>query len=208
MKGGLKTDARVRRLQALAATMPRLVERFAFGQFLMQRQHSDLHAEASALGLALFAEVISPGGHSDIDDESLLINLQNDFDGLVFVDAARPTPAGWVTTSTYFDTPVWARANSVQCMEHLSRVFDAEASHVAVCFSDLFGLNESYAGPQTPPEMQFTLRVPSDYSRSYHAKAAGGRALDLGKALAFALRRKASFQATALANVLESQASD
>ena len=208
----VKSDARVRRLQALAATMPRLVERFAFGQFLMQRQHGDLRAEASALGLALFAEVIGPLGESEIDDVSLVTHLQNDFDGLIFVDAARPGPSGWATTSTYFDTPVWAQTNSgdrgVQCIEQLSRVFDAAASHVAVCFSDLFGLTESFAGPQTAPDMQFTLRVPSDYARSYYANAAGGRALDLGKALASALRRRiGSSKAIALANQLELQAS-
>jgi 4-alpha-glucanotransferase len=69
-------------------------------------------------------------------------------------------------------------------------LFACPAKNVVVFFPDLFGLREVYNAPGEINDANWLLRVPADYERSYPARVAAGRALDLPAALADALRAR------------------
>jgi 4-alpha-glucanotransferase len=69
-------------------------------------------------------------------------------------------------------------------------LFASPVRNVMVFFSDLFGLRESYNVPGTVGPKNWTLRVPPGYADHYGARLRAGRALDLPRALAIALRAR------------------
>lgn len=69
-------------------------------------------------------------------------------------------------------------------------LFAGPARNVIVYFTDLFGEREPYNRPGTVSRENWSLRVPSDCRRAYAERRAEGRALDLPRALARALRAR------------------
>ncbi|MEZ5963127.1 MAG: 4-alpha-glucanotransferase [Planctomycetota bacterium] len=67
--------------------------------------------------------------------------------------------------------------------------FASRAQGVKVFFADLCGLDETYNEPGTVGPHNWTLRVPPDFA-GHAARARAGRALDLRRALADALRAR------------------
>jgi hypothetical protein len=69
-------------------------------------------------------------------------------------------------------------------------LFASPARNVMVFFPDLFGLREAYNVPGTVGPKNWSLRVPPAYAEDYRERIRVGRALDLPRALAMALRAR------------------
>lgn len=77
-----------------------------------------------------------------------------------------------------------------------AELFVGPARHVMVFFADLFGARSPYNVPGTVSADNWSLRLPPDFPREYAERHAAGRALDVPRALARALRaRGAAFVA-------------
>jgi len=72
----------------------------------------------------------------------------------------------------------------------LADLFVGPARNVMVFFTDLLGFEEPYNRPGVVSEENWTLRVPRDYERLYRERLAAGRAFDIPRALAAALRAR------------------
>ncbi len=78
----------------------------------------------------------------------------------------------------------------------LAELFVGPARHVMIFFTDLLGEREAYNRPGTVSPANWSIRVPSDWRRRFRERLAAGRALDVPRALARALRsRGAGFAA-------------
>ncbi len=86
-----------------------------------------------------------------------------------------------------------------------AELFSCAAENVMIFFADLFGYRQRYNRPGTVDDHNWRLRVPPDFHDRYQRDAEALRALDLRRALALALRARASEQSRALASRLESQ---
>ena len=82
-------------------------------------------------------------------------------------------------------------------------LFVGPARHVLVFFTDLFGEREPYNVPGTVSESNWSLRLPPDFRAFYRRRLAEGRAIDLPRALARALRAKGSAFAAQHAGLLD-----
>ncbi len=71
-----------------------------------------------------------------------------------------------------------------------AELFVGPARQVYLFFSDLFGTRESYNVPGTVSGGNWSLRIPSGFEGLYRERLAEGRALDLPRALAQALRAR------------------
>jgi hypothetical protein len=69
-------------------------------------------------------------------------------------------------------------------------LFASPARNVMVFFPDLFGLREAYNVPGTVGPKNWSLRVPPAYADDYGERLRAGRALDLPRVLAMALRAR------------------
>jgi 4-alpha-glucanotransferase len=69
-------------------------------------------------------------------------------------------------------------------------LFASPARNVMVFFPDLFGLREAYNVPGTVGPRNWSLRVPPAYAHDYGERLREGRALDLPRVLAMALRAR------------------
>ena len=69
-------------------------------------------------------------------------------------------------------------------------IFASPARNVLVFFADLLGYRESYNVPGTVSDLNWSLRIPSDYRQSYAAQRRDRSALDLPSTLAMALRAR------------------
>ena len=69
-------------------------------------------------------------------------------------------------------------------------LFASPARNVMVFFPDLFGLREAYNVPGTVGPKNWSLRVPPAYADDYGERLSAGRALDLPRVLAIALRAR------------------
>ncbi len=69
-------------------------------------------------------------------------------------------------------------------------IFASPARHVLIFFADLLGEKESYNVPGTVDDLNWSLRIPSDYPQQYAARRRTRSALDLPAILAMALRRR------------------
>jgi 4-alpha-glucanotransferase len=86
----------------------------------------------------------------------------------------------------------------------LAELFVGPARHVSIFFSDLLGIREPYNHPGTISDENWSLRIPADFKTRYVADVQRGRALDLPRALAMALRARGID--AALASSLEEHA--
>ena len=78
----------------------------------------------------------------------------------------------------------------------LADLFVGPARNVMVFFTDLFGMRDVYNWPGTVSEENWSLRIPGDFAPRYDRARREGRALDLPRALATAMRaRGAEFTA-------------
>lgn len=85
-------------------------------------------------------------------------------------------------------------------------LFLSPARHVMIFFADLFGLEENYNVPGALNEENWTLRVPSDFSRRYADSRKRGEVLNLHAVLALALRARPDIACPELIAQLESRA--
>jgi 4-alpha-glucanotransferase len=69
-------------------------------------------------------------------------------------------------------------------------LFVGPAQNIMVYFTDLLGNKENYNKPGTVSDENWTLRIPSDYKKSYQEKLSDNLALNIPKALAMALRAR------------------
>jgi 4-alpha-glucanotransferase len=72
----------------------------------------------------------------------------------------------------------------------LAELFLGPARHVSIFFSDLLGMREPYNRPGTICDDNWSARIPADFKTRYAADVRAGRALDLPRALAMALRAR------------------
>lgn len=79
----------------------------------------------------------------------------------------------------------------------------SRARSAMVFFADLLGLRETYNVPGTISDDNWSLRVPEGWEEEYFDKRARGGALDLRRALAMALRARASGSAGDLATLAD-----
>ncbi len=70
----------------------------------------------------------------------------------------------------------------------LAEALASRAENVLVFFTDLFGFEAPYNVPGTVSDANWSLRVPSDFERVYAERCAQGRALDLTRAVDWALK--------------------
>lgn len=78
------------------------------------------------------------------------------------------------------------------CASMFAELFLGPARHVAVFFSDLFGLQEVYNEPGTINVRNWTLRLSPDYARRYRERVRRDAAFNIPCALALALRARAA----------------
>ncbi len=99
----------------------------------------------------------------------------------------------------------WSRDPGALAHALLADLFSSDARHVFVYFTDVFGELEpmNRAGVIHPDN--WTLRLDPEFEREYDARRALGRALDLGVALALALRARGAGEE--LAGVLDPRGS-
>jgi 4-alpha-glucanotransferase len=71
-------------------------------------------------------------------------------------------------------------------------LFIGPARNVSVFFSDLFGIKEEYNAPGVVSSHNWVLSVPNDYEQVYDSRIQKRQALSLTRALAMALRARAS----------------
>jgi 4-alpha-glucanotransferase len=77
---------------------------------------------------------------------------------------------------------------------HFAALFVGPARNVMVFFSDLFGDRARYNTPGRVSDANWSVRLPADFAEVYARRVPAGRALDLPRALARAMRsRGASF---------------
>jgi len=91
----------------------------------------------------------------------------------------------------------------------LAELFTTRARQVMIFFADVFGLREVYNAPGTVSEENWSLRLPSTWRRDYDERLGRGRALDVPRALALALRagtRERGAPEPALLAALEAEA--
>ncbi|MDT8442933.1 MAG: 4-alpha-glucanotransferase [Desulfuromonadales bacterium] len=62
------------------------------------------------------------------------------------------------------------------------------AKNVMIYFTDLFGMHQTYNGPGSVNDTNWSLRVDADYQNLYRAGSKQNRALNIPKAIAMALR--------------------
>jgi len=86
----------------------------------------------------------------------------------------------------------------------LAELFLGPAQHVFIFFSDLLGMREPYNRPGTISDENWSVRIPADFKTRYAEDVRRGRALDLPRALAMALRARGID--AALASSLEERA--
>ena len=86
----------------------------------------------------------------------------------------------------------------------LAELFLGPARHVSIFFSDLLGMREPYNRPGTISDDNWSVRIPADFKTRHAEDVRRGRALDLPRALAMALRAR-GIDAT-LASSLEERA--
>jgi 4-alpha-glucanotransferase len=72
----------------------------------------------------------------------------------------------------------------------LAELFVGPARHVSIFFSDLLGMREPYNRPGTIEEENWSARIPADFKIRHAEDVRRGRALDLPRALAMALRAR------------------
>ena len=72
----------------------------------------------------------------------------------------------------------------------LAELFLGPARNVMIFFTDLLGMREVYNRPGTVAEENWSLRIPPDFRARYARDARQGRALDLPRVLAMALRAR------------------
>ncbi|HYV66998.1 MAG TPA: 4-alpha-glucanotransferase, partial [Myxococcales bacterium] len=88
----------------------------------------------------------------------------------------------------------WARSVATDparlALAKLAELFASPARNVMVTFSDLLGLREAYNKPGTISEENWSLRVPPDFETTHAESRRAGRALDLPRALAIAIRAR------------------
>lgn len=83
-----------------------------------------------------------------------------------------------------------ARDASALALGHLAELFASPARQVMVFFADAFGLTDAYNEPGTTSEDNWTLRLPASWREDYAARLANGRAMNLPRVLAIALRAR------------------
>jgi 4-alpha-glucanotransferase len=69
-------------------------------------------------------------------------------------------------------------------------LFVGPAQNIMVYFTDLLGSKETYNKPGTVSDENWTLRIPSNYEKSYQEKLPDNLALNIPKALSMALRAR------------------
>ena len=69
-------------------------------------------------------------------------------------------------------------------------LFIGPGRNIFVYFTDLLGIKETYNSPGTVSAQNWSLRVPPDYRQKYPTSAGRGKALDIPKALAMAMRAR------------------
>lgn len=84
----------------------------------------------------------------------------------------------------------------------LAELFVGPARNVMVFFTDLFGMRDVYNWPGTVSEENWSLRIPGDFAARYERARREGRALDLPRALATAMRARGSDFASAHRDLL------
>jgi 4-alpha-glucanotransferase len=88
----------------------------------------------------------------------------------------------------------WVRAIAADAgalaQAQFADLFVGPAANVMVFFADLLGAKEPYNVPGTQSHENWSARVPPDFRQQYAARLAEGRALDLPRALARALRSR------------------
>jgi hypothetical protein len=72
----------------------------------------------------------------------------------------------------------------------LAELFVGPARNVMVLFTDLLGMREVYNRPGTVSEENWSLRIPPDFETRHAAERQAGRALDLPRVLALAMRAR------------------
>jgi 4-alpha-glucanotransferase len=72
----------------------------------------------------------------------------------------------------------------------LAELFVGPARNVMIQFTDLLGMREPYNRPGTIAEENWSLRIPPDFTDRYARDRKAGRALDLPRALAMAIRAR------------------
>lgn len=206
---------RGKRIQSLMQSMKKAVERHAFGQFLLELQHQDLAREAQSLGLALWAEVNASNAPQHPQDRwaygaalpplaERIQHWQSTFDGVQSINVNDPRASTFSCTTALNQPSVWDRAtHALLPEEEAAKAFCTGNAHVAVLFTDLFGLKATYDGTHA----RFSARVPAGYARTYPVAARAQTALDLRRVVAFALRSKFHSEASAsMADVLMAEA--
>lgn len=83
-----------------------------------------------------------------------------------------------------------AQSASLLVAARFADLFVGPARNVQVFFGDLMGLREAYNRPGSVSPENWSLRVPERFGELYRAGRAAGRALDLPRALARALRSR------------------
>lgn len=93
----------------------------------------------------------------------------------------------------------WSRLPGALAHALLAELFLSDARHVFVYFTDVFGEVDpmNRAGVIHPDN--WSLRLEPDFEREYHERRGVGRALDLGVALALALRARGASEELAAA---------
>jgi hypothetical protein len=87
-------------------------------------------------------------------------------------------------------------------MAKLAELFVGPARNVMVLFTDLLGMREVYNRPGTVSEENWSLRIPPDFRARHAAGRRAGRALDLPRVLAMAMRARGADFARAHAPLL------
>jgi 4-alpha-glucanotransferase len=92
------------------------------------------------------------------------------------------------------DREAWAAAVARNPGElaqaRLADLFVGPARNVMIYFTDLLGERAAYNTPGTVSDANWSLRIPPDVGQVYGARVAAGRALDVPRALARALRSR------------------
>jgi 4-alpha-glucanotransferase len=84
----------------------------------------------------------------------------------------------------------------------LAELFVGPARNVMVFFTDLLGMPDVYNRPGTVAEENWSARIPPDFAGRYEAARREGRALDLPRALATAMRARGNEFASAHGDLL------
>jgi 4-alpha-glucanotransferase len=90
--------------------------------------------------------------------------------------------------------PTWAERAAADparlALAKLAELFVGPARNVMVTFADLLGLREAYNRPGTISEENWSLRIPPDFEARHAEARRAGRALDLPRVLAMAIRAR------------------